>query len=706
MTILGKPIEAPDDAVAVLTFADGEALVREGDAADAVHVVLSGDVVVHTSSGVTLDTLGAGALVGELSVVAGGTRTATVSASGEVSTLRIERDAFIDLLADDADVATAVAEEASRRLDERRFAEFARRMLGAGVTVPFQEFRSRLTWSWVLAGETLYRRGDPGDAGYLVVSGRLAVIDEDTQTVISEIGQDQFIGESGVLEGRARQVTVVAIRDSMVAKVSRHDAVDLLGRYPQMLGPLMLDIGRRARRGVSSSSRHTVALAVHADTDRRVFAARVLDELERHGRAAHLWKGRVDSLLDTPGAADSEAPQPVHARLSQLIHEFEVEHDSVLFEVDQIWSRWSERATRQADRLVAVVEPNPDEATCRELDRFFGTGADTAQRILVVLHPQTTDRPAGTAEWSGRFRPDRILHMRAGASRDMQRLGRFLAGRPYGLVLGGGGARGFAHIGVRRAMDELGIPIDTIGGTSIGSPMGIGIAMDMPQEEYQRTVEQLFSGILDYTLPIVSLVKGERITRSIEEGLRGWTFEDLWKPFFCVSTNLTQSTEQIHRHGDVIPAVRASVSIPGVLPPVSWGDDLLVDGGVLNNLPADIMRRDVEDGTVIAVDVAPPTGPKAKRDIALSVSGWQALRAMSGRGKPSYPGITALMMRTMIAGSIRERSRVLERGDIDLYLDLDLRGISLLDFEKVAPVAQAGYEAAMPRLEAWLAEER
>jgi predicted acylesterase/phospholipase RssA len=160
----------------------------------------------------------------------------------------------------------------------------------------------------------------------------------------------------------------------------------------------------------------------------------------------------------------------------------------------------------------------------------------------------------------------------------------------------------------------------------------------------------------------------------------------------------------VHRHGDVVPAIRASVSIPGVMPPVAWGDDLLVDGGVLNNLPADLMRSDAEAGTVVAVDVAPPSGPRARRDIALSVSGWEALRAMAGRGGPTYPGITALLMRTMIAGSIRERSRMLERGDADLYLDLDLRGVSLLDFEKVPSTVAAGYEAAMPRLEAWLAE--
>ena len=201
---------------------------------------------------------------------------------------------------------------------------------------------------------------------------------------------------------------------------------------------------------------------------------------------------------------------------------------------------------------------------------------------------------------------------------------------------------------------------------------------------------------------MVSLIKGKAISKSITEVYEGWTFEDLWRPFYCVTTNLTHSTEMVHRRGEMVRVIRASVSIPGVMPPVAWGDDLLVDGGVLNNLPADIMRGDVEDGTVIAVNVAPPTGPRAKGDTALSVSGWKALRSRVAGAKPAYPGITAMLMRTIIAGSVREQSRMLDRGDVDLYLDLDLRGVSLLDFENARPVVQAGYDAAMPQLEAWL----
>jgi NTE family protein/lysophospholipid hydrolase len=115
------------------------------------------------------------------------------------------------------------------------------------------------------------------------------------------------------------------------------------------------------------------------------------------------------------------------------------------------------------------------------------------------------------------------------------------------------------------------------------------------------------------------------------------------------------------------------------------------------------MRPDVEEGTIIACDVAPPRGPRAKGEMALSVSGWEALRSRATKGKASFPGVTAMLMRTMIAGSVREQSRMLANGSVDLHLYLDLRGVSLLDFDRVRPVVDQGYEVAMPLLEAWLA---
>lgn len=695
-----------DDALNLsneVRFEPGEALVRHGEAADHVLVLVSGAARVDTADGVELAVLSSGDLVGELSILAGGNRTADVTALDSVTARKFSRADFLRYLEGRPELEQKIAEEISRRLDEHHIAAFVSRVLGGDVTLPFRDLRDQLSWKWIRSGEYLYREGDPATSGFLVISGRVRIIgrdDDGAERTIGEVGSDEFVGESGIFELRPRRVTAQAIRDTLVAEVTQHAAVMLLGQHPGALGPLLVNIGRRARRGLSSRARRTAALTVTVDVPDTDLALRL--HAQMGSKCGHVSSTKVNALLSRDDAADAVDGDPAEARLLRLLHETEMSHDHLLLETDREWTAWSTRAARHADRLVAAVVPDPSPAAIRAVEQLFAAGSPHAERVLVVVHPAGTDRPRATSKLVAEWDVARIVHIRSGSSGDVSRLARLLTGQSTGLVLGGGGARGFAHLGVWKAMHELGIPVDMVGGASIGGALGGVMAMDLAPDETVDTAERLFRGLLDYTIPVVSIVKGRAITRAITAAYAGWEFEDLWRPFFCVSTNVTKSVEVVHRRGEMVPVIRASVSIPGVMPPVPWGEDLLVDGGVLNNLPADVMRGEVEEGQVIAVDVAPPVGPRAKGDMGLSVSGWEALRGRSGKGKAKYPGITAMLMRTMITGSVREQSRMLDAGMVDLHLDLDLRGISLLDFERVRQVADAGYEAAMPRLEEWL----
>jgi predicted acylesterase/phospholipase RssA len=137
------------------------------------------------------------------------------------------------------------------------------------------------------------------------------------------------------------------------------------------------------------------------------------------------------------------------------------------------------------------------------------------------------------------------------------------------------------------------------------------------------------------------------------------------------------------------------------MPPVPNGEALLIDGGILNNLPIDIARKMSPSGKVVAVDVAPPRGPGAHGDYGLAVSGWKALRSNFGANRSPYPKISAVLMRSMITASMRERDTQVQNNLADCYLDIDIRGVSMLDFDDPAGVARRGYEAAMPQLERW-----
>jgi predicted acylesterase/phospholipase RssA len=253
-------------------------------------------------------------------------------------------------------------------------------------------------------------------------------------------------------------------------------------------------------------------------------------------------------------------------------------------------------------------------------------------------------------------------------------------------------------------MEELGIPIDMIGGSSIGAPVAGPTAQGQTAAEALQTIHQHFRSLLDYTLPLASLLSGRRITSSIQKGGGSWDIEDLWIPYFCVSTNLTAGRSVVHRRGSAVRAVRASVAIPGVLPPVPEGEDLLVDGGVLNNLPIDAMREINASGPVIAVDVLPPHGPRAKADYGLDVSGWRlALSKITpGRRATPVPSLANTIMRSMFVGSEGARAEMLREGLADLYLSIKAKGVGLLEFDAVEKVAQLGYEASIDPLREWL----
>ena len=219
-----------------------------------------------------------------------------------------------------------------------------------------------------------------------------------------------------------------------------------------------------------------------------------------------------------------------------------------------------------------------------------------------------------------------------------------------------------------------------------------------------ETCERQFHRLLDYTLPIVALLKGERITAVIEENFGDWDIEDMWLPYYCVSTNLTRSQLEVHRRGPLTRAVRASVAIPGILPPVPVGDDLLVDGGVLNNMPFETMRNDRRIDTVIAVDVAPDRGPRAKSDYGTSVSGFRALaETVNRRGGVEYPSLASVLLRSMLVGAVHNQRISSVEGTIDLLVKLDLPGVGLLDFKRVAEVAERGYAASIGPVREWAA---
>ncbi len=682
----------------------GAVLVHEGDVEDDVYEVVEGSLEILRGPELAyIDSVGPGETVGEVAALAGCPRTATVRAR-EASVVRsVDRATYQRWLAEDNRRLTELTAAARSRIDRHRAIEMVTELLDVDPAVA-AEVVALSEWVDLEAGAMLFAEGDHSDAGYLVVSGRLAVSQGGVH--LGEVGRGEIVGELGLIERAPRSATVAALRDTTLARFDVDAFRTLTAAHPTLMLQLARTILARIGRPNATTDRaRSIAVSVVAPVDARAFVTSVASEIARHGTTQLLWAAGVDAALGRPGIADSGNAASAPALL-EYIHRAETTHDYLVLETDRGDSRWTRRALSLADRMVVVLPANPGEEELRLAREVLAAvpPRSRVERWLALVHRSDTVRPSGTVAIADRLGVDRTVHVREQSTADLDRLARLVTGNATGLVLGGGGARGFAHLGVWQALTELGIQVDAVGGASIGAPLGAGIALQIAPAELVPIVAEQFHDLLDYTIPVVSLVKGARITRSIAKMFAGLDVRDLWLQFFCVSTNLTRSRVEVHDRGDLATAIRASVAIPGILPPVPLDGDLLVDGGVLNNLPCDVMRASGTVRRLIAVDLSPPVGMKASDDFGLSVSGWSALRAQLGSDRSRFPGLVAILTSAMVAGSVRDRDRMLADGTVDWYLDLDLSGVQILDFERVAEVAARGYEAARPRLEAWLAE--
>jgi len=594
--------------------------------------------------------------------------------------------------------------EALNPLDVERAARAVGRIIPSPSPELVQDVLTKLEWKHLVAGETLFEYGDPSDAAYFVLRGRLRVTaptDDGGERFIRDLGKGQVIGEIGLINAAPRSATLRAVRDAALGRLSAAAFLEIVSRFPEAAIGIANTLLRRAASRPDATDAGSVALFVPGGDAN--LSGRIAEAMTAYGTVAHVSRHQVETILGEAGIADIPPGHIDSKKVARALADLEDRAGRLLLEADPTVTGWTERALRSSDLVIVVTDPDPSDRVDAEIRRLMDL-LGTMPHIdawLVIQHPAGTERPHGTAELRGRYGADAIVHLRADRPDDLDRLARLASGKGVGLVLGGGGARGLAHFGVHRAAIEAGIPIDHIGGSSIGGIIGAVIAQGHDSDTMLDLASRQFRKVIDYTLPVVSLAKGRRASRELEARFRGWTFEDLWTPFFCMSTNLTYTDSVVHDSGDLVRALRAGFSIPGVFPPTPIGDDLHVDAGVLDNLPVEVMRGRPGIGAVIAVDVAPPIGPRARADYGLSVSGWRAFRKGLGGRRSVYPGISAVLMRSMILGSMRERDRVVATGAADLYLDLDLRGISLLDFKRVGEIADAGHEAARERLEEW-----
>ena len=553
----------------------------------------------------------------------------------------------------------------------------------------------------------LFREDDPSDALYLLISGRLhaAVARPDgLPRVVGEVGRGESVGEMGVFSGKPRRATVTAIRDSVLARIELASFHAILQAVPALTLNLNRLIIERLQRSNTSQKRarnvtNIAVVSVSKGLSAAAFLRQLAAELaSQRQMVVHLTSEAVDAAAGRTGAAQASDHEPeAFYWLINYLDELEGRSSVVFYEADSTPTEWTRRCLRQADEVLLLADARASPELS-EIELACLRGPTTrARQDLVLLHPAQAEWADGTLGFLAQ-RPNvqRHYQVRTGNASDLARLARFLSGNAVGLVLAGGGARGLAHAGVLRALAEAGVEVDAIGGTSMGSFLAVGLALDWTwqkiREVSKREAAANPTGDFNF-VPLVSLLAGKRFERGLTSLFGSRHIEEMWRPYYCVSSNFTKACEVVHTRGELRRALRASMAIPGVFPPVVSGDALLVDGGVFNNLPVDVMAR-MGVRTILAVDLRAKVEPLAFNFTEVPGS-WtllgDRLRRLERRQYP-LPSLLNILVATSTLGSEQKMSQV--AADVDLLFNPDVGRFGMLEWKSYDLLFEEGYRHA------------
>ncbi len=546
-------------------------------------------------------------------------------------------------------------------------------------------------------GELLLRQGDPADCMYAIVTGRLeltALAEDGGERYLGELGSGETVGETGLVDDQPRMSNVRAIRDSRLVRISPRGFEKLVRSNPGALNKIATILAERMRAMVYHEHpvrvlRTIAVLGAGGFAPDPEFTQGLCEALSAFGPILHLDDQRFERMFGRPFDSSGE--------MVGWLTEVEKDYRFVVLEATN--------SVRHADRVLLVGRAGTSPALNPAEELLFRESAarSAAPVELVLIHEGSGRSFPETAKWLARRPVVRHHHVRRGVRDDLRRVTRILAGCAIGVTLGGGGARGFAHIGVIRALEEARIPIDMICGVSMGAIIAAQYAMGWDWPTMIRSNKRLLADRrlnMDIALPLFSLSSGRRFRSALKTFFGDIEIEDLGLSFFCTSCNLSSSQLVVHRRGPLWWSVNASNAIPGLLPPVVHHGQLLIDGGVLNNQPGDLLKE-VCGGPIIVSRVSPRKDLAMEESCTEMPSAWRVLRSRLNPFEKTIrvPGIAATMMRTMWVASERKSREVEE--DADFCLRPPVERFRLDERSRIEEIAEVGYQYTRQEIRTW-----
>ncbi|VEN42783.1 unnamed protein product [Callosobruchus maculatus] len=536
-----------------------------------------------------------------------------------------------------------------------------------------------------------------------------------------------------------RSTTVIAVRDSELAKLPEGLFNVIKLRYPIVVTRLITLLGHRIlgtykKATLSAPSPTTVdsrpsqinfstvaIVAASDDVPLTAFTYELYHSLSAIGQTLRLTSEVVRKTLGTTIMDPNN-----EYRLSSWLAQQEDRHKISLYQCDLTVTAWTQRCIRQAD-CILIVGLGDNHPSLGKVEKEIERLAMRTQKELVLLHREG-GKPENTIGWLNMrswvsshhhiLCPNRLFSRKSlyrinelyskvclsepNIHTDFSRLARWLTGKSVGLVLGGGGARGSAHVGMIKAIQESGIPIDMVGGVSIGAFMGALWAQErnvttvtQKAREWSKKMTQWWRQILDLTYPMTSMFSGREFNQTIRATFGDTYIEDLWLPYFTVTTDITSSCMRIHTHGQLWRYVRASMSIVGIFPPICDPNDghLLADGCYVNNVPADVMRS-LGANHILAVDV----GSVDDHDLTNygdDLSGWWLLwKRWNPFASPvKVPNLPDIQSRLAYVSCVRQLEEV-KNSDYCEYIRPPIDQYKTLQFGAFDEIREVGYRHA------------
>ena len=534
-------------------------------------------------------------------------------------------------------------------------------------------------------GEYLFKQGDTENSLYIVLSGRLRVIlqNDNGNQILGDISTGEPVGELALFTKEPRIASVVAIRKSVVFQLTEADYLRLVNQYPTFAHTLSNYVINRLRRNafqqrMGAPPKNIAVVKLQQDMDISPWTNEIRHQLG-------LMKVNINVYF---------AEDHLNEQSNALFDEME-NHDGLNFLVcDNNHPVWANQCLTYSDLVLVVSDfyaPSEIYSIENRL-KLYESNILNKKIYLVLLHPENGLMPTMTSRWFINRNINLHLHIRKNNGKDLRRFSRIITHQAIGLVLGGGGSKGFSHIGAAKAMLESGIEFDFLGGTSAGALYGI--MMCFKDFDIQKATDICKLGVVkkitsnDYNLPIISLMTGRKIRLFLKETLGDIFLEDLWVNTFCVSTNYSTATIKIHESGLARLQVEASIAIPGVYPPVIIDRHLHVDGGVMDNLPIDAMyQKPVKHIIALSLSAQSPH----LVDIETVPTAWELfINKFTKKHRYRLPRMASILINSLTLNSVQKQE--ITKTQVSMYLEMDLRNYGFLDGDKWSEILEKGYQ--------------